>query len=126
MNTVAWILQVLLALLFGIAGGMKVTQPKSKITANPNMAWANDFTETQIKGIGVLEVLGAIGLILPAITNILPQLTGLAGLGLALIMVGAIVVHYRRGETSAIVINVVLLVMAAAVAYLRLVAVPFA
>jgi uncharacterized membrane protein YphA (DoxX/SURF4 family) len=122
MDVVAWILQVILALMFGMAGIMKSTQPKEKLA--PNLPWVEDFSATQVKIIGVLEVLAAIGLIVPAVTKILPQLTGWAGVGLALTMVGAIIVHYRRGENSAIIMNVVLLLASAFVAYLRLIAVP--
>jgi uncharacterized membrane protein YphA (DoxX/SURF4 family) len=122
MDIVAWILQVILAVMFGMAGVMKSTQPKEKLA--PNLPWVEDFSATQVKIIGVLEALAAIGLILPAVTKILPQLTGWAGVGLVLTMIGAIIVHYRRGEMSAIGFNVVLLLLAGAVAYLRLVVVP--
>lgn len=122
MDIIAWILQVILALMFGMAGIMKSTQPKEKLA--PNLPWVEDFSATQVKIIGVLEFLAAVGLILPAVTKILPQLTGWAGIGLVLTMIGAMVVHYRRGETSAIGMNAVLLLLAGAVAYLRFVVVP--
>ena len=69
--------------------------------------------------IGALEVLGAIGLVLPALTGVLPWLTPLAALGLVATMVGAILTHLRRNENSAIAVPVVLLVIAAFVAYGR-------
>ena len=122
MNTVVWIVQILTALAFGMAGFMKITQPKEKLAAN--MKWVEDFSPNTIKGIGTLELLGAVGLILPALTGILPVLTPLAGIGLVLVMVGAAYTHLRRKENSAIIANLVLLALAAFVAYGRFVAVP--
>lgn len=124
MDIALWVVQVLLAIAFGMAGVMKVTQPKTKLAEN--MAWVNDFSANNIKLIGVVEVLAAIGLILPMLTNILPVLTPLAAIGLILTMIGAMITHLRRGENSMIVINLVLLALAAFVAYGRLVVVPVA
>lgn len=118
MNVVLWVIAVLLALVFLIAGLMKLAQPKEKLAAS-GMAWTEDFSAGAVKGIGVLEVLGALGLILPAVSGIAPVLTPLAALGLALVMVGAISVHVRRKENQPIIINVVLLVLAAVVAWGR-------
>ncbi|MBN8590239.1 MAG: DoxX family protein [Anaerolineae bacterium] len=122
MDVALWVIQVLLALVFVMAGVMKLTQPKEKIAAQ--MPWANDFSQNNIRLIGLVEVLGAIGLILPSLTRILPVLTPLAALGLVVTMVGAILTHLRRKETPMIVVNVVLLVLAAVVVYGRFVAVP--
>ncbi|MDQ5853545.1 MAG: DoxX family protein [Chloroflexota bacterium] len=117
MNIALWIVQALLAVAFGMAGIMKLTQPKEKLAAQ--MGWVEDFAPTTVKGIGLLEVLGAIGLILPRLTGILPWLTPLAAIGLVLTMLGAIVTHLRRHENQMIVANVVLLALAAFVAYGR-------
>jgi uncharacterized membrane protein YphA (DoxX/SURF4 family) len=117
MNIALWIVQGLLAVAFGMAGIMKLTQPKEKLAAQ--MGWVEDFAPTTVKGIGLLEVLGAIGLILPRLTGILPWLTPLAAAGLVLTMLGAIVTHLRRHENQMIVANVVLLALAAFVAYGR-------
>lgn len=122
MDVALWVIQVLLALVFVMAGVMKLTQPKEKIAAQ--MPWANDFSQNNIRLIGLVEVLGAIGLILPSLMRILPVLTPLAALGLVVTMVGAILTHLRRKETPMIVVNVVLLVLAAVVVYGRFVAVP--
>ena len=122
MDVALWVIQVLLALVFVMAGGMKLIQPKEKISAM--LPWANDFSQNNIRLIGLVEVLGAIGLILPSLTRILPVLTPLAALGLVVTMVGAILTHLRRKETPAIAVNVVLLVLAAVVVYGRFVAVP--
>ena len=96
MNTAIWIVQILAALAFAVSGFSKATQPKEKLLTN--MKWVEDFSPNTIKGIGILEMLGAIGLIVPALTGILPILTPLAGVGLALVMLGAAYTHIRRGE----------------------------
>jgi uncharacterized membrane protein YphA (DoxX/SURF4 family) len=121
-NIVLWILQVVLALAFGMAGISKLTQPKEKLAAQ--MGWVEDFSQGTVRLIGLVELLGAIGLILPALTGILPILTPLAALGLVLVMVGAILTHQRRKETPMMAVNLVLLLLAAFVAYARFVAVP--
>jgi uncharacterized membrane protein YphA (DoxX/SURF4 family) len=117
MNIALWIVQALLAVAFGMAGIMKLTQPKEKLAVQ--MGWVEEFAPTTVKGIGLLEVLGAIGLILPHLTGILPWLTPLAAVGLVLTMLGAIVTHFRRHEHQMMVVNVVLLALAAVVAYGR-------
>ncbi|MDQ5853749.1 MAG: DoxX family protein [Chloroflexota bacterium] len=122
MNIVLWILQVVLALLFGLAGGAKLTQPKAKLAAQ--MGWVEDFSQGTVRVIGGVELLAAIGLILPAITGILPILTPLAALGLVLTMLGAMLTHLRRKEQPMIGMNFVLLLLAVAVVYGRFVAVP--
>ncbi len=117
MNIALWVVQILLAVAFLGSGLMKLTQPKEKIATS--MAWAADFSPTAIKLIGLVEVLGALGLVLPAVTGIAPILTPLAAVGLALVMVGAAITHARRGETQMIAVNVVLLLLAAFVAWGR-------
>lgn len=114
MNVVLWILQVVLAVAFLAAGAMKASKPKAELSGQ--MGWVDDFSAGGVKAIGVLEVLAAIGLVLPWALDVAPVLTPLAALGLVLMMVGAAVVHARRGETPMIGINVVLGVLAAVVA----------
>jgi uncharacterized membrane protein YphA (DoxX/SURF4 family) len=122
MNNVLWILQILLALAFTMTGLAKLTQPKEKLATM--MGWVNDFPPNIIKVIGLLELLGAIGLILPALTNILPSLTILAAAGLVVTMLGAAATHLRRKEYPMIGANMVLLVLALIVAYGRWMIVP--
>ena len=122
MNIVLWILQVVLARLFGLAGGAKLTQPKAKLAAQ--MGWVEDFSQGTVRVIGGVELLAAIGLILPAITGILPILTPLAALGLVLTMLGAMLTHLRRKDQPMIGMNFVLVLLAVAVVYGRFVAVP--
>jgi hypothetical protein len=116
MNVVLWIVAGLLAALYLAAGGMKLTTPREKLLANPNMGWTEDFSAASLKGIGAVEILGALGLILPQATGIAPVLTPLAAVGLAVVQIGAIIVHGRRKETKALPMNAVLLVLAAFVA----------
>ncbi len=122
MNVALWVVQVLLALVFGMVGMMKLTQPIEKM--KERAGWVEDFSPTIIKVIGLLEVLAAIGLILPALTGILPVLTPLAGVGLVLTMIGAAITHFRHNEFPNIIANIVLLALAAFVAYGRFVLVP--
>jgi len=118
MNVVLWIIAGLLAAAFLAAGAMKLGQPKEKL-AKSGLAWTEDFSAGQVKAIGAIEVLAAIGLILPAALDIAPVLVPLAALGLVITMIGAAVTHVRRGEMSAITANVVILVLAAVVAWGR-------
>lgn len=98
MTVVAWILQIVLALAFLGAGVMKLARPRPALVA-AGMGYAEDYSDGAMKGIGALEVLGAIGLVLPALTGIAPILTPIAALGLAAVMAAAVVVHVRRKET---------------------------
>ncbi len=125
MNVLLWISAGLLALVFLAAGGAKLAQSKEKLAASPNMAWTEDFSPGVIKMIGALEVLAAFGLILPAALDIVPILVPLAATGLALTMIGAMITHARRKESSAIVANAVLLLLAAIVVWGRFGPYPF-
>lgn len=122
MNIALWVVQILLALVFAAAGIMKATQPTERLATN--MGWVKDVAPWTVRLIGILEILGAIGLILPAATGIWPWLTPVAAVGLALTMVGAMIVHGRRGEFSGIGFNFVLLALAAFVVFGRFVVVP--
>jgi uncharacterized membrane protein YphA (DoxX/SURF4 family) len=117
-NVVLWIIAGLLAAAFLAAGLMKVSRPKEKLLAS-GMGWANDFSAGTIKLIGTLEILAAIGLILPAALNIVPVLVPLAALGLVVVMIGAVIVHGRRKEQQMVITNVILLVLAAVVVWGR-------
>jgi uncharacterized membrane protein len=116
-NAFLWIVQAVLAVMFGMAGVMKSTRPIDKLAAK--LPWVSDFSAATVRFIGVVELAGALGLILPAATGIAPVLTPLAATGLAVVMVLAAVVHARRREPSAIAFNTVLLILAALVAWGR-------
>jgi uncharacterized membrane protein YphA (DoxX/SURF4 family) len=124
MNLTLWIVAGLLALAFLASAVMKLTQPKDKL-ASSGMRWTQDFGPGTVKVIGLLELLAAVGLILPAVLNIAPVVVPVAAVGLAAIMLGAIVTHVRRKEYPTIIANLVLLGLAAFVAWGRLGGVPF-
>ena len=117
MNATIWVLQVLLALLFLAAGVTKVSQPRQRLATN--MGWVEDFSDPAVRAIGALEVLGAVGLLLPALTGVATVLVPIAATGMALLMVGAAATHRRRGELPMIGMNAVLLVLAVVVAWAR-------
>ena len=106
-----WIIVALLAFFYLYSGGAKVVRSKAKL--QPMMGWVDRAPGWTIKTIGILEVLGAIGLILPPLTGILPGLAIAAAIGLVLVQVGGIIVHLTRGESKVIGLNVALLVLAA-------------
>jgi putative oxidoreductase len=113
-----WVVQGLLALAFFMAGAFKATSPLDELVAN-GMSWVSYSPGWLVRFVGVAEVLGAIGLVLPAATRILPWLTGLAGAGLATIMALAIPMHLTHGE-GGLPVNLVLGGLAAFVAWGRL------
>ena len=124
MNIVLWIVTALLALAFAAAGALKLSQSKEKLAAS-GMGWTDDYSPTMIKTIGAVELLAAIGLVLPALTGIAPILVPLAATGLVIVMIGAILTHARRNELQAIGINAALLALAAFVAVGRFALAPF-
>ncbi len=105
-----WIVQILLALAFAMAGFMKASQPIEKL--KQRMSWVDHVTPNIVRLVGILEILGALGLILPVATNILPWLTPIAALGLVLTMVGAIIVHLRLKEAKVVIAPLILLLLA--------------
>jgi DoxX-like family len=117
-NVVLWILTGLLAAASLFAGAAKAIRPKEDLKKS-GMAWTDDFSSGMVKLIGVLEVLAAIGLILPAVLDIAPILVPIAALGLVVVMIGAVIVHLRRKEAATMAPAVVLLVLAAVVAWGR-------
>lgn len=117
MNIILWIVQVLLAAAFGIFGFTKLTQPIEAMAGM--MPWVTATPELLVRFIGVAELAGALGLILPGLTKIQPRLTAYAGLGLVVVMILAGAFHVTRGEVGNLPINLVLLVLSAFVAYAR-------
>ena len=114
MNIVLWILQVLLAAAF-LAHGLLLLFPPPEIAALMNASlprWFQLF-------LGIAEMLAAVGLILPGLTRILPWLVTWAAVGIIIVMVSATIYHVVRGEISSAAITLLLLAMAAFVAYMR-------
>ena len=118
MNIALWIVQALLAFVLGGSGVVKATRDRKRLF-DDGITWVEDFPAWAVKAIGVLEVLAAVGLILPALTGVAPMLTPLAAVGIGLLMAGAGVVHFRRGEFAFIGVIAVLFVAAAFVAWGR-------
>lgn len=124
MEMTAWIVAGVLAALYLTAGTLKATRPMEKL-AGP-MPWTTSLTRPQVRLIGTAELLGAAGLVLPKLLDVVDDrggiegtLTGLAATGLALIQLGAVPLHLRRGEAAVLPLNLVLLVAAAFVAAAR-------
>jgi uncharacterized membrane protein YphA (DoxX/SURF4 family) len=113
MNILLWIIQVLLALLFLFAGGVKLVLPIEEMTKQ--MAMPGLF----LRFLGVVEVLGALGLILPGLFRIKTSLTPLAAAGLTIIMIGATVISLRIGPVGPAMIPLVTGILLAFVAYGR-------
>ena len=118
METVIWIAQGLLAAVLLMAGSMKLAQPKERLAA-AGQAWVEDFDARQVKGIGVLEVLAAIGLVLPTALDLVPLLTPIAASGVVLLMLGAGATHLRRGELQMLPVNALLAALALFIAIER-------
>lgn len=111
MNIVLWIAQGSLAALYLMVGSWKAFMP-AKVRENPRMGWAHGQSDNYIRFVGTTEVLGALGLILPLITGILPWLTVLAGIGLTIIQLLAIFTeHLPKKEYNSIPLNVILLAL---------------
>jgi len=120
MNLALWIVAGVLSVIYLVGGGGKVIVPKEKIAAvGPSGRWVEDFSAGSVKTIGALEVLAAVGLVLPAVLDITPVLVPLAALGLVVIMSGAVIVRIRRHEFKLIALDLVYLALAAFVAWGR-------
>lgn len=119
MNITLWIIAGVLAAGFLASGVMKLTRSNAQLAAS-GMGFAEDFSPAAVNMIGLLEVLAAVGLVLPAVLDIAPVLVPLAAVGLALLMAGAVVVHLRRDEAKAIAVPVLFVLLAAFVAWGRL------
>ncbi|SEW39341.1 DoxX-like family protein [Chitinophaga sp. YR573] len=117
LNVALWIVQVILAAAFGIAGLMKSTSPIPDLAAQ--LVWPGDIPVALVRIIGVSELLAAIGLLLPSILRIRPSLTVWAALGLVVVMALALIFHISRGEMQALPINLVFGLLAGFVAWGR-------
>jgi uncharacterized membrane protein YphA (DoxX/SURF4 family) len=111
-----WIAQILLALVFGLSGAMKVVTPIEELAKNA--AWIRD-SEFLIRFIGISELSGALGMLLPSLSRIKPKLTSLAAVGLFVIMILATGFHLMRGEAKFTPLTLALGALAAFVAWGR-------
>ncbi|MET7862655.1 DoxX family protein [Micromonospora taraxaci] len=125
MNLALWIAAGLLAAV-ALAGGVtKTFVPKEKLAAANGGGWTADASAGFVKTLGILEILAAVGLILPAVLDIAPVLVPVTALCWVLLMVGAMITHLRYGEAKFIVVNMLYLAVAAFVAWGRLGPEPF-
>ena len=117
MTIAYWITAGLLAFVYLLSGGMKVVRNKGALLSS-GQNWVKNVNPAMPKIVGLLEVLGAVGVIIPPLTGIAVVLAPVAAIGLAFVQVVAIVVHVRLGETKQLAVNVVLLALAVSVAVL--------
>jgi uncharacterized membrane protein YphA (DoxX/SURF4 family) len=118
MNVVLWVLQALLAAFFLAAGASHLLMPMARLKASA--PWTEDVGGPRTRMIGLLELLAAIGLVLPGIAHIATVLVPLASIGVVLIFVGAIALHVRRGEVRVIGMHIVVIALALVVVWGRL------
>ncbi|MBF4993458.1 DoxX family protein [Arthrobacter gandavensis] len=102
-----WVAEIVLALLYFGLGAMRLIQPYAKLVRV--LRWPADFPAWGVKLIGVAEILGALGLILPAATDVAPTLTPIAACALAAMMAGAVAVHLKRNERQRVALPAILL-----------------
>jgi putative oxidoreductase len=119
-----WVIQGLLGAMFIAVGAMKATQPIAVLI--DTLGWPAAVPAPLVRVIGVAELLGGLGLILPAATRVKPMLTPLAGVGLATVLLLATMFHISRGELGALPIPLVLAGLAAFVAWGRVAKAPIA
>lgn len=120
MHVALWVASGVLAAIVVVAGLTKALQSTAELY-EAGLTYVEDFPGWFIRALGWAEVLGAVGLIVPGLVGIAPVLVPIAAIGLAITMVGAVVVHLRRGETSKTLLPGVLLALALFVAWGRLV-----
>jgi hypothetical protein len=119
MHVALWVVQGLLALVMALAGAFKVATPREKLAEK--LRWAKTWTDANVKLLGLAEVLGAVGLIAPGMTGILPVLTPVAAVCLAILMGGAVKTHRELNEPTAPALVLGVLCLAVAVARFALV-----
>lgn len=117
-NIALWAVAVLLAAFYGFAGFNKISQTIPALSAMMG-AWPAALPEWAVRTIGSLEISGALGLILPSLTRILPKLTPIAAACFVLLQIGAMITHISLGEANVLPVNIVLLLLAAFVAWGR-------
>ena len=120
MHIALWAVQVLLAVAFTGAGLTKLLKPVADLAQMNMGGWVTDSPELLIRFIGLSELLGAIGLIVPSATRIMPKLSGVAAGLLSLVMVLAAATHLKYGEFQSLPANLMLASLTAFVAWGRL------
>ena len=118
LNIALWICQILLAVVFGYSGVMKSAKTEKELVAMGQTGVEN-LPLGLIRFIGIAEILGTLGIILPRLTGVLPILTPIAAVGFGIIMILAAIVHFRRNEKTTVLLNLLILLICAFVAYCR-------
>lgn len=119
MNVTLWITAGMLALIALTGGLIKLIVPQAKLAKQPGAQWVGDASVGFVKLLGVLEVLAAVGLILPAALNIVPVLVPVTAVCWMVLMICAMVAHLRYGEVKPIALNLIYLLLAAFIAWGR-------
>jgi hypothetical protein len=119
MNVTLWIATSLLAAVALVGGASKTFVPKEKLAAHSGGEWVADVDTRFVKALGVLELLAAVGLTLPAILDIARFMVPLTAVCWVLLMIGAMITHGRLGQNKVIIVNVIYLLVAAFVAWGR-------
>jgi hypothetical protein len=117
MSVALWIAASVLAAVNLAVGAMKLVVSRARLTEN--MSWAGHFSDASVRAIGALEVLAAVGLILPGVLHVAPILVPLAATGIVVLQIGAVVTNIRYDEANRIPINLVLIVLAVFVTWGR-------
>ncbi|MDT0507023.1 DoxX family protein [Novosphingobium sp. MMS21-SN21R] len=114
---ILWVAQLLLAAAYALFGSMKATQPLDQLAMM--MTWIPSFPPAFVRTLGVVEVLGAIGLVVPALTRVLPRLTVIAALCILVHQLCAVALHVSKGEYNVLGLNIVLIALAALIVWGR-------
>lgn len=122
MNIALWVAQVLLGVMFLMAGFTKATMPIEQLAGS--LPWVQEVSTGLVRFIGISELLGGLGLLLPSILRIKPILTPIAAIGLAVVMLFAMVFHISMGEMNVIGVNIVMMAIAGFIAWGRFKKVP--
>jgi uncharacterized membrane protein len=117
-NMTLWIVTSILSLTFLASGAVKLARPRQTLVRS-GYAWAEDFSDSAVWWIGMCEVLGALGLLLPGLLGVVPALVPAAAAGLTVLMAAAMVTHLRRGEARQAAVPIVLAAVAFLVAIMR-------
>jgi hypothetical protein len=116
LNIALWTAQGLLAFVYLAAGALKIIRSRKQLVATGRLDWMKDNSDAAVKAVGAVEILGALGVILPEATGVARILTPIAAVGLVIVQIGALRVHLTRNERQPLPINVILLLLAAVVA----------
>jgi len=116
MDVALWITAGLLALVALVGGSTKTFVPKDKLARHEGAAWTRGFSQTFVRSLGVLELLAAVGLILPAVVDVVPVMVPVTAVCWIALMIGAMITHGRLGQAKLVMVNLVYVALAAFIA----------